>query len=60
MPAFEVDYNYDVRLGDTATINADDKEQAEDFALEYAEDVNPDGSNFEVVHVREVKNTTNV
>jgi hypothetical protein len=59
MPTYAVDFDYDVRIGDTTTVVADDKEQAEDFALEYAEETFTDGKEFEVVHVREVDNTKN-
>lgn len=48
MPSYNVDYSYKVEEFGTAFIEADDAEQAEQFAKEYALDTHPEISSLDL------------
>lgn len=51
---FEVDYIFRTEASGTAIINADDVEQAEEFAREQVEETHMDATDIEVTAVREI------
>lgn len=54
MPNYEVDYSYKIEEYGSTTIQADDKEQAEQFAREYVQDTFDQCFGVEIEEVREV------
>ena len=56
MTTFEVEFDYTIREGSSVTLEADDTEQAEDFAHEYIRETYDDVTNVEIVSIKEIKN----
>jgi hypothetical protein len=54
MPSYVADFEYSIREFGSVTLDADDKEQAEDMAYEYVRDTYPDVTNIDVTNVNEV------
>lgn len=54
MPAFDVDYDYKVEEYGTISVEADDREQAEQFAREYVLETIPEACQVVITEVKEV------
>lgn len=55
MSTYEVDFNYKIEEFGSTVVEADDVEQAKDFALEYVRDTYDQVFGIEIADVREVK-----
>jgi hypothetical protein len=55
MPAFEVDYSGKELTFGTYPVNADDADQAEEFAIEYVKETYPELLDVQVEVVRSLK-----
>lgn len=54
MFTYEVDYSYYIEEFAMQVINADDPDQAEEFALEYIKDTYPEATNIKIEMVKKI------